>query len=191
MSAVGEFIALFDDYPLVALGEMHGIEQGARFIEAVIRDPRFAERASTIVIEFGNARHQALADAYVAGEAVAIEPVFHDFVGAGPTGFRAAIYPDFFATVRAVNRSLPVARRLRVLLGDPPLDWATASPADVLAAAGSRDEHFASVVGEHRNALLLAGAFHLMNVPPGGEGFVPMLERERGAAARSYSRVRS
>src|SRR5580704_2740583 len=111
MTAVGELIDLFDDYPLVALGEMHGVEQGARFIEAVIRDPRFAERVSTIVVEFGNARHQAVADAYVAGEAVAIEPVFHDFVGAGPTGFRAAIYPAFFATVREVNTALPAGRR--------------------------------------------------------------------------------
>jgi hypothetical protein len=179
--AVGELIELFDTYPLVALGEMHGIEQGARFIEAVIRDPRFAERARTIVVEFGNARHQAIADAYVAGKDAPIERVFHDFVGAGPTGFRAAIYPAFFATVRSVNRSLPAARRLRVLLGDPPLDWATASPAEVLAAADSRDEHFARVVGDHEHALLLAGAFHLMraHVPPGGEGFVRMLERER------------
>ncbi|HEY1551562.1 MAG TPA: hypothetical protein VGG28_27230 [Kofleriaceae bacterium] len=181
MDAISRFIELFDTYPLVALGEMHGIEQGARFIEALIRDPRFAERAQTIVVEFGNARHQALADAYVAGDDVVVEPVFHDFVGAGPTGFRAAIYPEFFATVREVNRSLPAGRRLRVLLGDPPLDWATASAAEVLAAADSRDEHFAHVAGDQRNALMLAGAFHLMraHVPPGGEGFVRMLERER------------
>jgi hypothetical protein len=181
MTAVGELIDLFDDYPLVALGEMHGVEQGARFIEAVIRDPRFAERAGTIVVEFGNARHQDLADAYLGGADVAIEPVFHDLVGGRPGGVREPIYPEFFATVRAVNQTLPATRRLRVLLGDPPLDWSTASPADVLAAADNRDEHFARVVGDHRNALLFAGAFHLMktHVPPGGPGFVQLLELER------------
>jgi hypothetical protein len=184
MSAIDDLLALFDTYPLVALGEMHGIEQGARFIEAVIRDPRFAERARTIVVEFGNARHQAIADAYVAGEAVPpteIQRVFFDLVGAGPTGFRAQIYFDFFATAREVNAALPPERRIRVLLGDSPLDWATASPADVLAAADSRDEHFASVVGDRRDALLLAGAFHLMktHVPPGGPGFVQLLELQR------------
>jgi hypothetical protein len=173
MTAVGELIDLFD--------ARRDAWHRARCALHRSRDSRFAERASTLVVEFGNAHHQAIADAYVAGEDVPIERVFHDFVGAGTNGFRAAIYPEFFATVRAVNQTLPTARRLRVLLGDPPLDWSTASPADVLAAADSRDEHFARVVGDHRNALLFAGAFHLMKTraPPGGPGFLQLLELER------------
>lgn len=54
-------------FPLVALGEMHGVEQGADFIVDVVRHPLFAARINAIVVEFGNAFHQTVADAYVAG----------------------------------------------------------------------------------------------------------------------------
>jgi hypothetical protein len=33
------------------------------------------------------------------------------------------IYEEFFRAVRAVNQSLPNDRQLRVVLGDPPIDW--------------------------------------------------------------------
>ena len=33
------------------------------------------------------------------------------------------IYEEFFRSVRAVNATLPASRRLRVLLGDPAIDW--------------------------------------------------------------------
>ncbi len=86
-----------------------------RFIEAVMRDQRFAERVGTIVVELGNARRQDLADAYLGGADVAIEPVFHDLVGGRPDGVREPIYPEFFATVRAVNATLPAARQISAI----------------------------------------------------------------------------
>ena len=33
------------------------------------------------------------------------------------------IYEEFFRAVRAVNASLSTNRKLRVILGDPPIDW--------------------------------------------------------------------
>ena len=162
-------------HPLVALGEMHGVEQGARFIEQLVRHRDFTAATTTIVVEFGNAFHQAIADAYVAGDDVPPEQlrrIWQDFIGGGPWGFRAPIYPAFFAAVRDVNRSLPGDRRIRVLLGDPPLDWsATHTPADFDAALRDRDEHCARVVTEHvvranKHALLLYGAFHFLRRMP-------------------------
>jgi len=167
---------LFEQFPLVALGEMHGVEQCARFIEALVRHPNFATRVNAIVVEFGNAFHQQVADAYVAGEDVpmsAVRRIWHDFAGAaGPWGYRASIYPEFFATVRGVNLALPPDQRIRVLLGDPPVDWtAIRTPEDAKTIRAERDEHFARVVEEQvfaqgKRALLLAGMFHLMRVDP-------------------------
>ena len=34
----------------------------------------------------------------------------------------ASVYEQFFRRVRAVNWTLPPSKRIRVLLGDPPLD---------------------------------------------------------------------
>jgi hypothetical protein len=77
----------------------------------------------------------------------------------------APVYESFFKTVRDVNRALPADRRLRVWLGDPPIDWAAA---DVKAAAylADRDRHFADVVEREiyargRKALLVSGGRHL------------------------------
>jgi hypothetical protein len=162
---------LFERFPLVALGEMHGVEQGADFILDVVRHPLFAGRVNAIVVEFGNAFHQRVADAYVAGADVpmsAVRRIWHDLAGAvGPWGFRAAIYEQFFSSARALNQSLPPDQRIRVLLGDPPVDWtAIRTPEDAQNVRGERDEHFARVVermvlDRGQRALLLAGMFHL------------------------------
>lgn len=39
------------------------------------------------------------------------------------TTFDIPIYEEFFRTVRAVTQSLPHEHQIRVLLGDPPIDW--------------------------------------------------------------------
>jgi hypothetical protein len=166
---------LFEQFSLVALGEMHGLEQEAAFIADVVRHPAFSQRVHAIVVEFGNAFHQALADRFVAGDSVAhsdVRRIWRDVAGAGPWGLRAPIYEQFFATVRAVNQTLPSSRRLRVLLGDPPVDWqAVRTPADARATISGRDAHFARVVeqevlGKGQRALLIAGGFHFTRAQP-------------------------
>jgi len=174
IDGVTGLLDLFDRFPLVALGEMHGVEQGAQFIEALVRHPTFSERATAIVVEFGNAFHQQVVDDYIAGgdvELFALRGVWQDLLGAGPWGFREAIYPSFFASVRAVNESLPEARRIRVLLGDPPVNWKAVRTRADLDAFADRDGHFARVVVDDvlrtgQRALLLAGAFHLLRAEP-------------------------
>jgi hypothetical protein len=95
-AGVTGLLDLFERFPLVALGEMHGVEQGADFILEVVRHPLFAKRVNAIVVEFGNAFHQPIADAYVAGGDVptsTVRRIWHDFAGAaGPWGARQPIY---------------------------------------------------------------------------------------------------
>ena len=42
------------------------------------------------------------------------------------------MYEQVYRTMRAANWALPANKRIRVLLGDPPIDWAkiTSSPVD-------------------------------------------------------------
>jgi hypothetical protein len=58
ISALDGVLALFDEAPIVGLAEKHGVEQGAAFVEDLVRHPTFAARVQTIAIEFGNALHQ-------------------------------------------------------------------------------------------------------------------------------------
>jgi len=189
-NAIDAVIAQFARTPLVALSEMHGNEQGAAFLEALVRDRRFAAAVQTIVVEFGNALHQDLCDRYVAGEDVPdVRKIWCDFAGAGPAGFRAPIYPRFFEVVREVNRSL--ATPIRVLLGDPPVDWSAIHAPSDPASREDRDEHFARVVEREvldrgGRALIVAGGFHLVRAAPFADITAPNLVQRLDRRAPVY-----
>jgi hypothetical protein len=99
------------------------------------------------------------------------------------------MYRDFFRAVRDVNLSLPQHRRLRLLLGDPPVDWELArrineGPASERegkveingiwvakedAQSLDRDAYAADVVrrevlAKGRRALLLFGEMHVRRI---------------------------
>jgi hypothetical protein len=82
---------------------------------------------------------------------------------------------QLFATVRAVNQKLPASRRLRVLAGDPPIDWGQIhSGKDFSPWLEQRDLHYARVVEREvlargRKALLIIGGAHLERRPPPGD----------------------
>jgi hypothetical protein len=78
----------------------------------------------------------------------------------GLSGF----YDSFFSASRDLNRSLPASRRLRVLAGDPPVDWT-----DIGASRGAdrnasiADVMITEVLSKHRKALMLFGVEHLFH----------------------------
>jgi len=63
-------------------------------------------------------------DQYIAGELVPMDSVRLCWrETTQPVIWDAPIYEEFFRAVRQLNQSLPEENRLRVLLGDPPIDW--------------------------------------------------------------------
>ena len=60
-------LRVFDEFPLVAISEAHGMKEEAEFIVSLIRDPHFAKKVNNIVLEAGNAKYQAILDSYIAG----------------------------------------------------------------------------------------------------------------------------
>jgi len=121
-----------------------------------------------IVTECGNSKYQSVLDRYVAGEAISIEDV-------RPTWRNTSVlmcalsgfYERLFAAVRAVNQSVPAANRLRVLVGEPPIDWRTTGSSTV-TRGGDRNAMLAAiltkdVLEKHRKALVLCGVGHLFH----------------------------
>jgi outer membrane protein OmpA-like peptidoglycan-associated protein len=163
-------IDAFARHPLVAVSEGagHGQVETLDFFTALIRDPRFATTVTNIVIEFGNARHQPVLDRYVAGGAVTRDELRHVWEDTTQTSgvWSLPMYAQMLAEVRAVNQGLPAADRLRVIAGDPPIDWhAVESPADE-DMNDWRDAHVAHVVEREvmrrgERALILFGGAHL------------------------------
>lgn len=169
----------FDTYPLVALSEAHGLKEEIDFLDSLIRHPDFPKKANGIVLEAGNARYQNVIDRYVAGEEVSLaelRPVWRDHTCCALGPMDSYHIEQFFAAVRAVNQRLPAEQRLRVLAGDPPIDWSKVREKKDLAAwLQQRDAHYAEVVekevlARNRTALLIMGGVHLSRAPlPGGD----------------------
>jgi outer membrane protein OmpA-like peptidoglycan-associated protein len=168
--AIDLILNAFETHPLVGLSEGagHGQLDTRDFFITLVRDPRFVRSVQTIVVEFGNARYQPVMDRYLSGEAVTrdeLRPVWENTTQVSGV-WSLPMYERMFAEVRSVNASLPASHRLRVLLGDPPIDWsAVTSPADE-DMNDWRDAHFAhivsrEVVSQRKKALLLIGGAHL------------------------------
>lgn len=156
----------------MALGEAHWLQQEADLVGQLLQHPDFARTVRTIVVEFGNAYYQPVIDKFVAGEVVTeaeLRWVWRHVGGAGQA-FESPIYAQFFHTVRAINQSLPSDQQLRILLGDPPVDWQSGQRDSVIwKKFNTRDEHFAEVVEQHiivqgQRALMIAGAGHFSRI---------------------------
>jgi hypothetical protein len=160
----------FRSHHVVALGEGtgHGDEQAYAFRLALIRDPRFVSTVNDIVVESGSARYQDVMDKFVQGEAIAereLRRVWQETTQ--PTAIAdLSIYQDFFRAVRQLNARLPREHRLRVLLGDPPIDWdAVHTPEDFRRWLEQRDSFPAElirreVIANNRRALVVYGQMH-------------------------------
>lgn len=168
VDAVDGILDAFARHPIVAVGENHGDVTQHALLRRLVSDPRFARAVDAVVIEAGSARHQATMDRFAGGGKVsrrALAATWRDSIGGGALGtWDAPIYEQFLRTVRRVNRGRPAAEQIRVLLGDPPVDWAAVRTREELRA-WDRDRHFAGVVDREvlakgQRALLIAGMFH-------------------------------
>jgi hypothetical protein len=165
-------IDAFRSHSVVALAEgNHGNEQAHRFRLALVRDPRFAATVNDIVVEFGNARYQDLMDRFLRGDAVpdaALRQVWQNTTQAH-TIWDVPIYEEFFRAVRAVNQPLARECQLRVVLGDPPIDWDlvhTREDFDKQMKELDRDRYPAELIRREvlrkgRRALIIYGDGHL------------------------------
>ena len=126
-----------------------------------------------VVIEDGNALYQARLDRYIAGGDVPISELQAVWRNTTQPG-RADMtwHRQLLEAIRRVNQGLAPAQGVRVLAGDPPIDWSRMrTAADVAPFMESRDTHFASVVidsvlAKHETALLVIGSGHVMRHGP-------------------------
>lgn len=177
-SAIQEIIKSFGKHQLVALGESHGWKEESEFIFFLIKDPSFAENVNDIVVECGNSKYQSIVDDYVNGKEVPINQL--QMVWRNMTVLctcDAPIYEQLFQTVRLVNQNLSTEHRIRVLLGEPPINWSEIkSPEQIGPFVFQRDQHYAAtveneVISKNRKALLIMGSLHFIRK---GWGEAPM-----------------
>jgi hypothetical protein len=168
-AAIPAILAAFDKYEVVGMPEAHGMKDVDDFILSLIRTPAFSEKVNDIAVECGNALYQPVLDRYIAGEDVPfaeVKKVWRNTTQSmcGTSGF----FEQLFPLVRAINQKLPPGKRLRVLAGDPPIDWDQVKTLQDFYKSFPRDTSIASVMekevlSKHRKALMLFGTFHLVH----------------------------
>ena len=182
VNATDGIFSAFQSHPLVGIGEWHGLAQELDFYATLVRDPRFATEVGNIVLETGDAAQQPVVDRYVNGENVPykeLRKVWSDTVGWFPT-VQALGSINLYATIRAINQTLPPEKRIKVWLGDPPIDWSEIkTKADWLPFQAQRDDYPSEliereVLGKNKKALVIYGAAHL-GLYPGGMALFPGL----------------
>jgi len=155
--AINSITEVFKSYPIVALGESHGWKEESEFIFSLIKSEQFQQEVNDIVVECGNAKYQSLMDDYVMnGKQVRqeeLQQVWRNMTVLCTCD--APIYEELFTTVRSVNKGLK-GKQLRVLLGEPALDWSSIRKGEDLNPwIIQRDVHYAGVV--EKEVLVKAG----------------------------------
>jgi hypothetical protein len=201
-------LAAFERHRIVAVGETHGQQEHGDAQQILLADPRLPQVVDDIVVEFGNALYQATMDRFVAGPAVnnpRLRLVWRNTTQSPLATGDEPIREQFYRTVRAVNWKLPPDQRIRVLLGDPPIDWSQITTQEqVQAFLAQRDTHMASVVerevlAKGRRALIFYGSGHVTHSPSPGQNeghAVPLIEQQTGQrvyviVAGSHARLAS
>jgi len=168
-AAIPAVLAAFDKYEVVGMPEAHGMKDEDDFILSLIRTPAFSSKVNDIAVECGNSLYQSVLDRYIAGDNVPFAEVRKVWRNTtmrmcGTSGF----FEQLFPLVRAINQKLPTEHRLRVLAGDPPIDWDQVKTSQDFFKFFDRESSIVSVMekevfSKHRKALMLFGTFHLVH----------------------------
>jgi hypothetical protein len=185
-------LAAFKQHQLVGVGETHTQQEHGDALQMLLADPRLPQVVNDVVVEFGNSLYQPVMDRFTAGAAVnnpELRQIWRNGVASPVATNDEPIREQFYRTVRAVNWTLPPDQRIRVLLGEPPIDWPQITTNDqVQAFADQRDTYLASLVerevlAKGRRALIFYGSEHVMHSPGPGQNeghAVPIIEQQTG-----------
>jgi hypothetical protein len=168
-----------EEFPIVALAEGgHSALEAHEFLRRVLSDRTIVSTVDVIIVEFATALHQAALDAYISGEDVPFEElskVWRDTSVSPVDPWNSPLYQELLKVIREANSALSPAQQVRILAGDPPIDWTTIDTReDFRRASRPRDTYVADVAIEQafdlgKKVLIVFGGAHLPRVPVGAE----------------------
>jgi hypothetical protein len=168
-NATAAVVRAFQTHDIVMFGEAHANRQEYEWLQALVSTPAFADQVDDIVVEFGNSLYQKSVDRYGSGQDVPLEQVqkaWRNTVGSfGPP---SPVYSWFYRTVRESNSKRRGKHAMRVVCGDPYIDWDKVKDReDIGPYLAHREEWYAQVVKDeviarHHRALLIMGEGHFL-----------------------------
>ncbi|MFI5118711.1 MAG: hypothetical protein ACHP8B_18650 [Terriglobales bacterium] len=194
-NATAAVVHAFETHDIVMLGEAHGNKQEYEWLRSLVATPEFADRVDDVVVEFGNSLYQKSVDRYVSGEDVPLEQVqkaWRNLVGAfGPP---SPVYGSLYRAVRETNLKRRGMHQLRIVCGDPYIDWEKVKDReDIAPYLGNRELWYTQVVkdevlAKHHRALLIMGSGHFLrrSPSPSGHGLSFIEQQLQADGGRTY-----
>ena len=188
-SAAAEALAAkFDDHQFVFIGSTHGDLKIEEFLMCLVSRPAFRQRVTDIVVEWASSGHQLLLDRYILTlDEVAVDdlaPIWLDT----DTPTMWTTLPQvrrFVETLRQVNRTLPAAKRMRLVGGNDGVDWTKVRVPEDLAPYPFKTNFIPHLIMEHlakasgNRTLVVYGDGHIRYK---GNNFMGDLEASLGRA---------
>jgi hypothetical protein len=176
VDAVDGVLHVLESVPIVALDDWHGLAQESEFYQRLLRDPRAPGRIRDVVIELGNERYQRIADRYVEGAPVpddSVRMIFENTTQGPILTPMLPMYRGILDAVREVNARREPGQRMRVLLGDPAVEWRTITRDELWEVHKRRGDRMRelvrdSVLGKGRRGIVIGGGTHLEHRRRGG-----------------------
>jgi len=166
-------------YPIVCLGEGgHQAEEPHQFLRRVLSDKAILRMVDVVIVEFAASMQQPVLDAYIRGEEVPfseLSKVWRDTGQSPRSPWDSPLYYELLRLVREENLTLAPEQRVRVLAGDPPIDWDQISTKIACdQAVVPRNPFVASLAMRQafdlgKKVLIIFGGAHLPRVPAGSE----------------------
>jgi hypothetical protein len=167
LEPVAAIVDAFQTHSVVAVTAGHGEARGYAFLQLLIHDPRIISAINDIVVEEGSARYQDVVDRFLRGDKVPIESLRHVWRDTTQPGLGYDTqWEEFYQALRSINASQPAAHKIRVLLGDPPIDWENVKTAEEHRHWIEMRDTFPAdliqqeVLAKGRRALLTYGQMH-------------------------------
>jgi len=166
-------------YPVVCLGEGgHQAKEPHQFLRRVLGDKTILKTVDVVIVEFAATKHQTVLDAYIQGEDVPFSElslVWRDTGQSPRAPWDSPLYHELLKVIREGNLTLSAAERVRVVAGDPPIDWEMIKTREEYNESRiPRDPFAASLAMEYafhlgKRVLIIFGDAHLPRVSVGPE----------------------
>jgi hypothetical protein len=172
IDAHAAILSAFETHNIVAITDPHGNTAAQAFLLSLLREPRFTAVVDDVVLETASARYQDVLDRFVRGEDVdrdSLRPVWEEHTVPNSLGAEAE---ETIRAVRLINSSIGsgASRKLRVIAGDPPIDWDNVTSRDdhrhwiELRDSYPADLIRHQVLDRGRRALVIYGQGHLQRM---------------------------
>jgi hypothetical protein len=159
---------------IIGIGEGdHHLENSHHFFQRIFDNKKIQETVDIVIVEFANAKQQDILDKYIFGEEIdlnELRKIWRESTQSINRFGEATIYFELLLKIRNVNFTLSSNKKIRVLGGDPPIDWTLInSLEDYLKINITRELFAADLAIEYgikrsKKVLMIYAEYHLTKI---------------------------